>query len=110
VSGDGFVRVGTLAEVPEGEARAFECPWGRVAVAHLEQRLYAFEDECPNAGCSLAEGSIDDRTAQVTCVCHESVFDLETGEPLAGPARDPLALYRVREADGWVELAPGRPG
>jgi 3-phenylpropionate/trans-cinnamate dioxygenase ferredoxin component len=102
---EGFVRVGTLAEIPEGEVRAFDLPTGRIAVAHVEHHLYAFGDECTHAGCPLSEGSFDDRAAEVTCVCHESVFDVETGEPVGGPAQDPLPIYRARVVDGWVEVS-----
>jgi nitrite reductase/ring-hydroxylating ferredoxin subunit len=34
------------------------------------------------------------------------VFDVETGEPLEGTARDPLRLHTVREVDGWIEVSP----
>jgi len=79
------VRVGTLAEVPEGEIRAFDLPTGRVGVAH--------------------DGTFDDRSSQLTCSECDSVFDLETGEPIEGPARDPLPLYSAREDDGWIEVS-----
>lgn len=105
----GFVRVGSLAEIPEGEMRAFELPGGRVAVAHVEARLFAFADECTHAGCALSEGAFDDREATVTCACHESVFDADSGEPLDGPAQDPLPVFAVREVDGWIEIA-SHPG
>ncbi len=100
-----FVRVGSLAEIPEGEMRAFDMPAGRVAVAHDEQRLFAFDDACTGEGCALSEGVFDDRTERVTCTTCESVFDAETGEPVDGPARDPLRTYGAREVDGWVEVA-----
>jgi len=100
-----FVRVATLAEVPEGEVRAFEVPAGRVAVAHDERRLFAFAETCPGDGCALSDGSFDDRSAQLSCSTCESVFDLETGEPIEGPARDPLQLFAAREVDGWLELS-----
>ena len=100
-----FVRVGSLAEIPEGEMRAFDMPAGRVAVAHDEQRLFAFDDACTGEGCALSEGVFDDRTERVTCSTCESVFDAETGEPVDGPARDPLRTYGAREVDGWVEVA-----
>lgn len=103
---DDFVRVGALAAIPEGELRAYDLPWGRVAIAHVEHRLFAVGDECTHAGCSLAEGAFDDRSAEITCPCHDSVFDAETGEPVDGPAQDPLPVYRVREVDGWVEVSP----
>jgi 3-phenylpropionate/trans-cinnamate dioxygenase ferredoxin component len=99
------IRVGPLAEIPEGEMRAYEIPTGRVAIAHIEQHLYAFGDACTHEGCPLSEGGLDDRTAEVTCPCHGSVFDVETGEPVGGPARDALPVYAVREVDGWVEVA-----
>jgi 3-phenylpropionate/trans-cinnamate dioxygenase ferredoxin subunit len=100
-----FVRVGSLAEIPEGEMRAFDLPSGRIAVAHVEAKMYAFADECTHAGCALSEGDFDDRAATVTCACHGSVFDVETGEPVEGPALDPVAVHRARLVDGWVEVA-----
>ena len=105
-----FVRVATLGEIPEGEVRAFDTPAGRVAVAHLEARVLAFGDECTHQGCSLAEtGTLDDRGFTMQCGCHGSVFDVERGEPVEGPAEDALPVYGARVVDGWVELAT-RPG
>ncbi len=100
-----FLRVAALAEIPEGEIRAYETSVGRVAVAHLENRLFAFGDECTHAGCSLAEGELDDKEASIACPCHGSVFDVETGEPVHGPAVDPLPTFAVRLDAGWVEVA-----
>jgi len=100
-----YVRVATLAEIPEGEVRAFDLPAGRVAVAHDEHRLFAFAETCPGAGCALADARFDDRSAELTCEACESVFDLETGEPIEGPARDPLTMYAAREVEGWLEVS-----
>ena len=75
-----FIRLAGIAEIPEGEMRTFDAPAGRIAVAHVEHRLFAFGDECTHQGCSLAEGEFDDREAKVVCPCHGSVFDVETGE------------------------------
>jgi 3-phenylpropionate/trans-cinnamate dioxygenase ferredoxin subunit len=100
-----FIRVASLAEIPDGEVRAFETPAGRVAVAQVENQLFAFGDECTHAGCSLSEGTLDDRSATVECPCHGSVFDVETGEPVEGPAVDPVPTYSVQTDGGWVEVA-----
>jgi 3-phenylpropionate/trans-cinnamate dioxygenase ferredoxin subunit len=105
VSADGFVRVGALAEIPEGEVRAFDLAVGRVAVAHVEHRLFAFADACTSAGCALSEGTFDDRAATITCPVDDSVFDVESGEPVSGPAQDPLTLHRAREVEGWLEVS-----
>jgi len=99
------IRVGALAEIPEGEMRAYDLPTGRVAVAHVEYRLFAFSDECTHAGCALSEGTFDDRTALITCTNDESVFDAETGEPVEGPAQDPLRLFSAEVVDGWIEVS-----
>lgn len=101
---DGFVRVASIAEVPEGEMRAFELPVGRVAIVHIENELFAFADECTHMGCSLAEGTLGGNEESVVCPCHGSEFDLRTGEPIEGPATDAVARYAVRLTDEWVEL------
>jgi 3-phenylpropionate/trans-cinnamate dioxygenase ferredoxin component len=100
-----FMRVGASGEIPEGELRAFDTPQGRVAVAHVDARLHAFGDECTHLGCSLAEGELDDREVTITCPCHGSVFDVETGEPLEGPAVDSVPVFEARVVDGWVEVS-----
>jgi 3-phenylpropionate/trans-cinnamate dioxygenase ferredoxin component len=108
-----FIRVGSLAEIPEAEMRAFDLPSGKVAVAHIERRVFAFGDECTHMGCSLSEtGMFDDHAALVECLCHGSVFDVETGEPTHGPAEDPVPVFAARIVDGWVEVAslPGADG
>ncbi len=103
---DGFLRVASIAEIPRGEIRAFDLATGRVALAHVENELFAFGDECTHAGCSLAEGRLDEGEDTVVCPCHGSAFDLRTGEPIAGPAEDPVPVFPVRVSEGWVELRP----
>jgi len=105
---DGFQRVASLAEVPEGELRSFDLPGIHVAIAHVENELFAFGDECTHEGCSLAEGALGAQEDTVVCPCHESEFDLATGEPVKGPAVDPVPVYAVRVRDGWLEI--GRMG
>ena len=101
-----YVRVGAFVEVPEGELRAYEIPAGRVAVAHVENRLFAIGDECTHEGCSLAEeGRLSETEDAVECAVDGSVFDLESGEPIGGPAVDRAAVFPVRVVDGWIEVA-----
>lgn len=103
---DGYLRVASVAEVPEGAVRAFEAPWGRVAVARVDDDVFAFADACTHASCSLAEGELTGAEDAVTCPCHGSVFDLRSGEPLDGPATDPVAIHAARVRDGWIEVGP----
>lgn len=100
-----FIRVAALGEIPEGEARAYDLPGSRVAVVRVESRIFGFGDECTHQGCSLSEGTFDERAGTVECPCHGSVFDIETGEPLEGPAGDPVPVFDARIVEGWVEVA-----
>jgi 3-phenylpropionate/trans-cinnamate dioxygenase ferredoxin component len=105
-----FTRVGALAEVPEGELRSYELPACRVAIAHLENDVFALGDECTHEGCSLAEGELDDAADTIVCPCHGSAFDLRNGEPVEGPAEDPVPVFVVRVVDGWIEVGPQAGG
>lgn len=103
-----FTRVGALAEVPEGELRAFELSSGRACVGHTGAGagVFAVGDECTHSGCSLSEdGELTD-DGMIECSCHGSRFDPETGEPVQGPATDPVPVFHTRVVDGWIEIAP----
>jgi 3-phenylpropionate/trans-cinnamate dioxygenase ferredoxin subunit len=103
---EAFQRIAVLAEVPEGELRAFDLPSGRLAVVHVEQELFAIADECPHDLASLADGALGADEDTVVCAGDGSEFDLRTGEPLEGPAVDPVRVFAVRERDGWIEVGP----
>ena len=101
---EGYVRIASLAEVPEGELRAFETTHGRVAVVHVEQEWYGLGDECPGDGAPLSEGSLGDGEDSVICPADGAEFDLRTGEPVAGSV-DAVPVFAVRlDDEGWVEV------
>jgi 3-phenylpropionate/trans-cinnamate dioxygenase ferredoxin subunit len=101
-----FVRVAGVVEVPDGEIRGYDLSAVRVAIAHVEQEVFAFADECPDDGCALSEGVLDEDADAVVCPCDGSAFDLRTGEPVSGPAVDRIAVYRVRLSEDWIEVGP----
>jgi len=47
---------------------------------------------CPHRGGRLAHGAVNAGRRTISCPLHRSVFSLETGEQLAGPACGPLAI------------------
>jgi 3-phenylpropionate/trans-cinnamate dioxygenase ferredoxin component len=99
-----FVRVGTAADVADGQMRVYELDGTAVTVANSEGRLYAFDDTCTHMGCSLANGRLDGTT--VTCACHGSQFDVTTGSVLRGPAQRPVRYHEVRiDSDGMLVQA-----
>ncbi len=89
-----FVRIGHADDVADGQMRVFDIAGTNVSVANSNGRLYAFDDTCTHAGCSLADGELDGTT--VTCACHGSQFDVASGAVLRGPARLPVRSRSVR--------------
>ena len=78
----------------------------RIAVARVDDRLYAFDDlcTCPGQPCPLSGGLLTGTT--LMCQCHGSRFDVTTGAVINGPATEPLHLYDVTEADGEIRIRP----
>ena len=107
----GYLRVASIAEIPEGELRAFETPSGRVAIAHVEQELFGLADECPADGAALSDGALDEAADAIVCPGDGVAFDLRTGEPLEAPGVDAVAVHGVHVDDeGWVEIGPPPEG
>src|SRR5919199_2321458 len=97
-----FVTVAGMDELGVGEMRAFEVRGVEIAVANVAGTFYAFDDTCTHAGCSLAEGDLEEAT--VICACHGSEFDVRSGEVLQGPAREDLETYETRAEDGSLKI------
>jgi len=72
----------------------------RIAVAQVDDRLYAFDDlcTCPGNACPLSGGLLTGTT--IMCQCHGSEFDITTGAVVSGPALQPLTVYDVQEVIG----------
>jgi 3-phenylpropionate/trans-cinnamate dioxygenase ferredoxin component len=97
-----LVRIGNAGDVGEGQMRVFEVEGTRVNVANASGHLYAFDDACTHAGCSLANGDLAGTT--VTCACHGSQFDVTSGAVLRGPAQRPVRS-RTLQVNGEALLA-----
>ena len=89
-----FVTVGKVADVPEGEMRAYDVGERMVAVANVDGDLWGFDDVCTHRGCSLAEGELEGNI--VICSCHGSEFDVTSGEVLGGPATEDVDTFEVK--------------
>jgi len=89
----------------EGELVTVDHDGSAVAVTMLDGELHAFDDICPHAGCSLADGELDGRT--VVCPCHLARFDIATGAVVEGPARSGLTIWSARVTDGALEVRQG---
>jgi nitrite reductase/ring-hydroxylating ferredoxin subunit len=90
-----FVTIFPTSEIPPGAVMATDLRGTRIAVANVGGTFYAFDDTCTHEQCSLAEqGELAGTT--ITCTCHNSEFDVQTGKVLAPPALLPIKAYRTR--------------
>ncbi len=97
-----LVRIGDVADVTDGQMRVFDVAGTNVNVAKAGGNLYAFDDTCTHAGCSLARGVLQGTI--VTCACHGSQFDVTTGAVMRGPAERPVRA-RSLTVEGGALLA-----
>ncbi|MCR4340422.1 MAG: Rieske 2Fe-2S domain-containing protein [Gemmatimonadaceae bacterium] len=74
----------------------------RVVLGRTADGYVAFDDHCTHRGGSLAGGVMICGTVQ--CPWHGSQFDLANGEVKAGPARNPIHVYRVERAGDELEI------
>jgi uncharacterized membrane protein/nitrite reductase/ring-hydroxylating ferredoxin subunit len=74
----------------------------RIVIGRTETGLVAFDDHCTHRGGSLADGTMICETVQ--CPWHGSQFNLRTGEVKAGPAKERINTYRLKEQGNSVLL------
>lgn len=74
----------------------------RIVIARTEKGFVAFDDHCTHRGGSLAGGALICGTVQ--CPWHGSQFDTLTGAVTAGPAKENIKTYTVKEISGKVFL------
>ena len=89
-----FVRVCSLADLPDEGAIGVEIGDLPVAVVRVSGDVYALHDVCSHEEVPLSEGEIYDHT--VECWLHGSCFDLRTGQPTGLPATEPVPVYPVK--------------
>jgi 3-phenylpropionate/trans-cinnamate dioxygenase ferredoxin subunit len=88
-----LIKVAITADLPPGQAMAFEIEGERIAVFNVNGTYYAIDDVCTHAGASLSEGCVEGFV--VRCPRHEAEFDLRNGETLSPPADLPVKTYPV---------------
>lgn len=66
-------------------------------VTRTSKDLKIFDVVCTHSGCSVEMGKV-----QLTCFCHMSLFNNETGAPESGPAQLSLKSYESKEESGQV--------
>ena len=97
-----FVKAGTIAEVPPGQAKLIEIEGKQIALFNLDGTFYAIDNACTHVGGSLAEGFVEE--GQVEGPWHGARFDIKTGAVLSAPAAEGVASYKVRVVGSDIEV------
>lgn len=110
---EGWTRVCRVDDLVEGELRATTVGDEPVVVGRSAGRIFALADRCSHLAGPLHEGEVTslDGVPCVVCPWHGSVFRLDDGGVVAGPAYAAQPSLEVRTAFGWVDVRAVRlPG
>ena len=99
-----MIDVGPAEPSEDGEIRESRMEKTDIALASVDGRWLAFDDECTHHGCPLHDGVLEGAT--IECECHGSIFDLRTGAVLRGPATEPIRVHPAEIRDGRVVVRP----
>lgn len=96
MSTDGFVRVASLRELPDGGLLGVTLPDGEpVCLIHDGSSVRAVGDECPHQGFALSSGELLPN-GTIECVWHGARFDCRSGAVVRGPAEEALTIFETR--------------
>ncbi len=86
------------ADIPVGGGKVI----GKVVVTQPTAGTFkAFSAICTHAGCTVSTIA----NSQITCGCHNSVFDAATGAVISGPAKAPLAGKTVTVSGDGISVS-----
>jgi len=97
-----WIDVAPEEEFRPGERRIVDVDDIEVAVFNVGGIFHAIEDVCTHDGGELASGEL--RGEVIECPRHGAQFSVRTGEVLAPPAYEPVAVYPVRVENGMVQV------
>ncbi|WP_347159391.1 Rieske 2Fe-2S domain-containing protein [Pontibacter chitinilyticus] len=98
-----FVAVLPENELQEDKMRCVKAGEVDVLLARKDGEIFAIAHTCSHLGGPLSDGELRD-DCSVRCPWHGSVFSLEDGSVLEGPATEPQPKFEVRIKDGQIEV------
>jgi nitrite reductase/ring-hydroxylating ferredoxin subunit len=106
--GEGWIVTAAAGDVPDGEAVEAEIEGDEILLYRRGDKVFAIGNRCTHQGAQLHEGPIKSfgSIIAVTCPAHGSMFSLNDGRVMRGPAMRPVAAYEARVRDDQVEVRP----
>jgi nitrite reductase/ring-hydroxylating ferredoxin subunit len=103
----GWQALAPLDEIPENELTSRDVAGQPLLVLRRGSRIDVLSSTCSHLSGPLGEGDLVDQDGGESCVVcpwHNSVFSMETGEVVHGPATSPQPKFTSRVTNGLVEI------
>ena len=94
------------AELTDNQPHVATVDGADVLLVRQGERVYAIANTCTHRGGPLNDGEVTDGC--VKCPWHQSVFRLDDGGVVQGPASVPQPAYDVREENGRIQVRAKR--
>ena len=103
---DDWTTACSLEELPDRKPIRVSVDGIDVLLYRVGEHVFAIGNRCSHQGAPLHKGIVkaDGSPKSVTCPVHGSVFSLEEGRVLRGPATIPLPVYDARVIAQVVEV------
>lgn len=103
----GFQRVAALADVPEGDSKAFDVAGRQVLIARAPMGIYAVGAICSHQQQALEGGKM--KACFLFCPLHGVRFDLRDGKPAGTLTDQPIPTWPVKIEDEEIYVDFGAP-
>lgn len=88
-----------LEKLREGEPVGLKVEGTPVVLVNVQGEIHALLNQCPHLGCTLHRGKLEEY--EITCPCHDWVFDVRTGEFREAP-QIKIPVFPVKVEEGKV--------
>ncbi|MCB0037308.1 MAG: NifU family protein [Anaerolineales bacterium] len=102
----GWVKGPPVDEVEEGRPFCLNTANGSVLLIRLENKFFAYKNECSHMAMPLDGGMLDTESCILTCPWHGFRYDVTTGECMTAPQAQ-LEPFPLRVQGGSVWVRPG---
>ncbi|MEP6465845.1 MAG: DUF2231 domain-containing protein [Parafilimonas sp.] len=98
-----FTTVLAEDKLKENQMKCVRAKQVDILLVRRNKKIYAIANTCSHLGGPLSQGKLLD-DCSVRCPWHESVFSLEDGHVIDGPATQPQPTFNVRVKDGLIQV------
>jgi nitrite reductase/ring-hydroxylating ferredoxin subunit len=103
---DGWIPVVSADDLPEGKPIKVTAGQDEVLLYLKGEQIWAIGDRCTHQGAQLHKGRVGGSGSDpvVTCPIHGSMFRLDDGRVMRGPAPSPVPAFETRLAGDTIEV------